>query len=239
MSLIECFPGFARRPVCADSSTMGSGTVIGRSAEVQGTERMPTRPRLRKHAAGLYRLVSWLFARKAVKEAVATRLRFNCSPEEVWDHIMFYEEVPGRPAFLLRRCCPTQSGSEGDKTRVGATVRCAYTGGDLAKRITTLQPPHLLQFEVIEQRLGIEGCILTLGGSYQIYTVGRCQRHNTDYELPSVPAPPVSVASSGSAPGEPAPHPHPPRHLRCCSFSKSSHWPGGCGIPTPPSPPGA
>ena len=40
----------------------------------------------------------------------------------------------------------------------------------MVKRITTVDPPHSLQFEVIEQHLGIEGCILTLGGSYQIYT---------------------------------------------------------------------
>ena len=85
---------------------------------------------------------------------------------------MFYEEVPGRPAFLLRALLPYPVRTEGDKTRVGATVRCAYREGDLAKRITTVEPPHLLQFEVIEQRLGIEGCILTLGGSYQIYAVG-------------------------------------------------------------------
>ena len=116
--------------------------------------------------------MSWLFARKAVNEAVATRVRFNGSPEEVWDHIMFYEEVPGRPAFLLRALLPYPVRTEGDKTRVGATVRCAYRGGDLAKRITAIEPPHLLQFEVIEQRLGIEGCILTLGGSYQIYACG-------------------------------------------------------------------
>ena len=85
---------------------------------------------------------------------------------------MFYEEVPGRPAFLLRALLPYPVRTEGDKTRVGATVRCAYRGGELAKRITTTEPPHLLQFDVIEQRLGIEGCILTRGGSYQIETQG-------------------------------------------------------------------
>ena len=36
------------------------------------------------------------------------------------------------------------------------------------KRIVNVEPPHFLQFEVIEQRLGIEDCTLTLGGSYQI-----------------------------------------------------------------------
>ena len=116
--------------------------------------------------------MSWLFARKAVSEAVATRIRFNASPEAVWNHIMLYEEVPGRPPFLLRALLPHPVRTEGDKTRVGATVRCVYEGGDLVKRITTVEPPRFLEFEVVEQRLGIEDCILTLGGSYEIYTCG-------------------------------------------------------------------
>lgn len=144
----------------------------GRNAEMLGTEPMPTTLWVRKHAAGWYRLVSWLFARKAVREAVATRVHFNASPEAVWNHIMFYEEVPGRPPFLLRTLLPHPVRTEGDKARVGATVRCVYRGSDLVKRITTVEPPHSLQFEVIAQRLGIERCILTLGGSYQIYACG-------------------------------------------------------------------
>ena len=146
--------------------------ITSRNAEMQVAEPMPTTLRQRKHGARWYRLVSWLFARKAVSEAVATRVHFNASPEAVWNHIMFYEEVPGRPPFLLRALLPHPVRTEGDKTRVGATVRCAYSEGDLVKRITRVEPPHFLQFEVIEQRLGIEGCILTLGGSYQIYTCG-------------------------------------------------------------------
>jgi len=118
------------------------------------------------------RLVSWLFARAAVRDAVATRVHFSGKPDEIWNHIMFYEEVPGRPAFLLRVLLPYPIRTQGEKTRIGATVRCVYEGGDLAKRITTIEAPHLLQFEVIEQRLGIEGCLLTRGGSYQIHSCG-------------------------------------------------------------------
>ncbi|MGA8145126.1 MAG: hypothetical protein WB987_14670 [Candidatus Acidiferrales bacterium] len=142
------------------------------NAEVQLTAPMPTTLWLRKHTAVLYRLVSWLFTRKAVSEAVATRVRFNASPEAVWNHIMLYEEVPGRPPFLLRALLPHPVRTEGVKTRVGATVRCVYEGGDLVKRITTVDPPRFLEFEVVEQRLGIEDCILTVGGSYEIYTCG-------------------------------------------------------------------
>ena len=146
--------------------------ISGLNTALQLAEPVPTTLRLRKPGAGWYRLVSWLFARKAVSEMVPTRVHFNASPEAVWNHIMFYEEVPGRPPFLLRALLPCPYGTEGDKTRVGATVRCVYKGGDLVKRIDTVEPLHLLQFEIMEQRLGIESCIVTRGGSYQIHTCG-------------------------------------------------------------------
>lgn len=40
------------------------------------------------------------------------------------------------------------------------------------KRITSVEAPRSLRFEVIEQRLGIEDCIRTLGGSYEIKSCG-------------------------------------------------------------------
>ena len=146
--------------------------ITARKAEIQVAEPMRITLWPRKHAPRWYRLISWLFAHKAVTEGVATRVRFNANPEAVWNHIMLYEEVPGQPPFLLRVLLPHPVRTDGDKTRVGARVRCAYRGGDLVKRITTVEPPYFLQFEVIAQRLGIEGCILTLGGSYQICTSG-------------------------------------------------------------------
>jgi hypothetical protein len=117
----------------------------------------------------LYRLVSWLFARDGVRQAVGTRVHLDASPEIVWNHIMLYEEIPGQPPFLLRTLLPQPVRTEGDKSRVGAMVRCAYREGYLVKRIASVEPPHFLQFEIIEQRLGIEGCTVTLGGAYQIH----------------------------------------------------------------------
>ena len=109
---------------------------------------------------------------QGVREAVATRIHIDASPEEAWDHLVLYEEVPGRPPFLLRTFLPHPVRTEGDKTRIGAKVRCTYRGGDLVKRIITVEPPHFLKFEVTEQCLGIEGCVLTLGGSYHIHSCG-------------------------------------------------------------------
>jgi hypothetical protein len=136
---------------------------------MQVTEPMPTTRPSRSHAARRYRLVSCLFAREAVSEAVSTRVHLNVSAEMVWNHIMLYEEVPGQPPIFLRALLPHPVRTEGDKTHVGAIVRCAYSEGELVKRISRVEPPHLLQFEVIEQCLGIERCTLTLGGSYELH----------------------------------------------------------------------
>jgi hypothetical protein len=143
---------------------------IGSSADTVGAESTPSGSRTR--AARWYRLVGWLFGREAIGESVATRVRLDGSPEQVWNQIMFYEEVPGRPALLLRTLLPYPVRTDGNKTSVGATVYCVYKGGELAKRITAVEPSRLLRFEVIEQRLGIEGCILTRGGSYEISECG-------------------------------------------------------------------
>jgi hypothetical protein len=145
--------------------------ITGRNAEMQLPEPKPATTST-KSPKGLYRLASRLFGRKAVNETVATRVHVNASPEAVWNHILFYEEIPGRAPFLLRTLLPDPLRTEGDKTYVGATVRCTYNGGDLVKRITAVEPPHFLQFDVIAQHLGIESCALTSSGSYEIHASG-------------------------------------------------------------------
>ncbi len=123
-------------------------------------------------AAEKYRLLSFLFARKPHDESVATRVHWNVGAETVWSRLLFYEEVPGKPPLLLRTLLPRPVRTEGGKTRPGETVHCIYHGGELLKRITAVEPPHLVHFEVIKQRLGIEGCVLTLGGSYELHPCG-------------------------------------------------------------------
>jgi len=135
-------------------------------------ESAPSRSLLRKVTAGSYRIVNRLSGRKPESEAVVTRVHFNLGPGAVWNHMMLYEEVPGLPSFFLRTLLPRPIRTEGDKTRAGSTVRCVYTGGYLVKRITAVVRPHSLQFDVIEQSLGIEDCIRTRGGSYQILSCG-------------------------------------------------------------------
>jgi hypothetical protein len=127
---------------------------------------------INKPAVSRYRLVSGLLARGPIEEAVATRIRLDARSEDIWSHLLFYEEVPGRAPFPLRALLPHPVRTEGVKTRVGATVRCTYSGGHLVKRITRVEPRHFLQFDVVEQDLGIESCILTLCGSYTFSASG-------------------------------------------------------------------
>jgi Polyketide cyclase / dehydrase and lipid transport len=145
---------------------------VDQNAELSIPRASSTAPRLKSQARDWLGLVGWLFPRNAVTDVVATSAHFNESPEAVWQRILLYEEVPVPPPFLLRVLLPHPVRTEGDKTRVGAAVQCRYYGGNLVKRITVVAPPRLIQFEVTEQRLGIEGCITVLGGSYEIRPVG-------------------------------------------------------------------
>jgi hypothetical protein len=146
--------------------------MIGRSVAVQATEPLPARPWLEKPVAEKYGLLSWLFGRTPVIEAVSTRAHFDASPAAIWNRMMFYEELPASAPFLLRVLLPHPVRTEGDKTQVSSTIRCVYSRGYLVKSIRVVEPLYKLQFEVIEQRLGIENCILTLGGSYRIEDCG-------------------------------------------------------------------
>ncbi len=109
-----------------------------------------------------------IFAGAVVNESVVTRMYLDASPETTWNEMMFYEQVPGRAPLLLRAFVPCPERTEGNKNSVGATVRCIYKGGDLVKRMTVIDPPRIIRFEVLEQRLGIEFCVIARTGSYEL-----------------------------------------------------------------------
>lgn len=125
-----------------------------------------------KTAKPLYSLLRFLFGGKAASISVATQVHFETAPETAWDRIQFYEEAHGIPPLLLRMLIPQPLRTEGDKTAVGSRVVCAYEGGNLIKVITALEAPHLIQFEILEQHLGIESCVAAQSGSYRICPSG-------------------------------------------------------------------
>jgi hypothetical protein len=112
--------------------------------------------------------VGRLFPRNQAVEAVATKVHFDASSEAVWRGLLFYEEVPHRPMPVLRMFLPVPIRTEGEKTRVGARIKCTYDGGYLEKRITEVEPGQRIKFDVLVQDLGIEDCISMHDGSYEI-----------------------------------------------------------------------
>ncbi len=146
------------------------------------------------HTERWFSRVGRLFPRNVAIDVVATSVHFHASPETVWQLMLLYEEVPARPPFLLRVLLPHPVRTEGDKTGVGAIVHCRYQGGDMVKRITVVERPRLLQFEVIQQRLGIEGCVTTLGGSYELRSCGGQTETRAQHELPGATAAALLVA---------------------------------------------
>ena len=135
-----------------------------RSKQADATKVQQGRQGLRR----LMNAVGAWFPRNYEREAVTTEIRLDASPEAVWRALRFYEEIPNRPGPFLSALLPLPVRSEGEKTKVGASIRCLYQGGHLVKRIAVSEPARLLRFDVLEQNLGIENSVTMGEGSYEI-----------------------------------------------------------------------
>lgn len=100
-------------------------------------------------------------------ERVVTARTFALPAAELWDALMFYEEVPSRPPLVLRLLLPAPLGAKGRRSTVGDETRCLYRGGHLLKRVTRADEPSHYAFKVIEQTLLFGGIRLS-GGSYTL-----------------------------------------------------------------------
>jgi hypothetical protein len=139
----------------------------GDIASAGGLQGALSRRRAPVFRVALDRMARW-FPKNPRVDAATTTAGVDLSLDRAWDALRFYEEIPARPSTLLRLLLPTPVRSEGQKAQPGALIRCMYDGGDLVKRITVADRPHLLRFEVVEQHLGIENCFSLGEGSYEI-----------------------------------------------------------------------
>ena len=98
--------------------------------------------------------------------SVVTAMRLLAPPERVWERLMFYEEIPGRPPIHLRLLLPVPTRAEGSRSAVGEETRCVYERGHLLKRVTRIDPGREYAFEVVEQTIEVGGGIRLLGGRY-------------------------------------------------------------------------
>lgn len=101
---------------------------------------------------------------------VVTATRCDARPEKVWQGILYYEQIPERPPFLLRILLPVPIRTIGSKSAVGDEALCEYVGGHLRKRVTEIEPARLYRFSVVEQSLPI-GDLRLHGGAYVIREV--------------------------------------------------------------------
>lgn len=99
---------------------------------------------------------------------VRTSTRLGASTAEVWEGLMFYEQIEERPPLYLRMLLPIPIRTEGVKARVGDEARCLYEGGHLVKRVTLVDPGRRYAFEVTEQALVVGGGVRLWGGEYAL-----------------------------------------------------------------------
>jgi hypothetical protein len=101
--------------------------------------------------------------------SVVTGMRVFAPPENAWDALMFYEEVPRCPPFYMRLLLPAPLRVEGPKSAVDDESRCVYREGYLVKRVTRVDRGRRYSFRVVEQKLAIGGGMVRLvGGSFVV-----------------------------------------------------------------------
>jgi hypothetical protein len=122
---------------------------------------------------------------------VQTGLTVDATPEEAWNAILFYEDVRHAPPWLLHLALPKPIRSEGSKEREGDVVRCFYNCGTISKRISRVERPRRLSFDVVQAIMRSENYAQLKDGSFEIEPVGRRQSRitlTTRYERKLRPA---------------------------------------------------
>lgn len=106
--------------------------------------------------------------RAATISSVRTTMILSASPAEVWERLMFYEQIDVPPPLYLRLLLPAPIATLGDKSRVGDEARCLYEGGHLIKRVTGIDRERLYVFSVVEQTVVVGGGMRLSGGHYAL-----------------------------------------------------------------------
>jgi len=99
---------------------------------------------------------------------VVTRRSFAPKKSQLWQSLMFYEQIVEPPPWYLRLLLPRPIRTEGAKSAVGDEALCLYDGGHLIKRVTRIDPGHRYEFAVVEQKLSLGAAIQLSGGSYTL-----------------------------------------------------------------------
>ena len=98
--------------------------------------------------------------------AIVTRKPIAATPSQVWDALVFYEQIDRQPPWLLRMLLPRPMDTEGTKSAPGDEALCRYEGGHLLKRVTHVEPGVRYEFVVAQQDLRLGRGLRLHGGSY-------------------------------------------------------------------------
>ena len=100
--------------------------------------------------------------------SIVTRMNFSAAPAQVWDGLMFYEQIEEPPPLHLRLLLPLPIRTEGRKSAVGDEAMCLYQSGHLLKRVTQIDRCRYYGFDVVEQNLAIGRGLTLSGGCYTL-----------------------------------------------------------------------
>jgi len=101
-------------------------------------------------------------------DAVVSAAVLPAPLSSVWNALVFYEQLEGRPSWVLRLLLPVPVRTERRAWTTGAEIRCLYDSGWIVKRLTLVEPPRRCEFEVVLQRLELGGGIRLAGGRYEL-----------------------------------------------------------------------
>jgi hypothetical protein len=110
------------------------------------------------------------FATDQPTEAITTHAILDVPITDAWNRLAFYEECTGPKPWLLRIAgpVPLRTITEQD----GVTRTCLYERGFIRKRVTAIESPALLAFDVLEHRVGEERSVRLVGGSFSLEPAG-------------------------------------------------------------------
>jgi hypothetical protein len=99
-------------------------------------------------------------------ESVSTSERIDATARDVFDALVFHEQVSTPPPLLVEWLLPEPVRTEGVIIAPGDTTVCVYTSGTLTKRATHVEGGRLLAFDVVEQSIGLEREVTLTGGRF-------------------------------------------------------------------------
>lgn len=99
-------------------------------------------------------------------ESISTSTAMAGAPDEVWDSIVFYEDVKHPPPWILRLGLARPLRAIGSAIHPGDVKVCFYNKGRIVKRVVEAVRGQRLTFQVIDQQIGYERDVRLISGGF-------------------------------------------------------------------------